>query len=153
MADELDQLQDQLQEMVLADAREIYSDTVIDHAMNPRNVGEIYDADGYGSAVGVCGDDMEIWLRVSNGIIAEARFWTSGCATTIASGSMVTEMAKGKAITQAQKISQQDIVIALEGLPEESEHCAQLAANSLKAAINNYFELQGDPWKKAYRNK
>jgi len=153
MADEFDQLQDKLQEMVLADAREIYSDTVIDHAMNPRNVGEMYDADGYGSAVGVCGDDMEIWLRVSNGIIAEARFWTSGCSTTIASGSMVTEVAKGKAITQAQKIGKQDIVIALEVLPEESEHCAQLAVNSLKAAINNYLELRKDPWKEAYRNK
>ena len=153
MADELAQLHDELQEVVPADTQEIYSDAVIDHAMNPRNVGDIDNADGYGSAVGICGDDMEIWLRVSNGIIIEARFWTSGCSTTIASGSMITEMAKGKAIGQAQKISQQDILTALDGLPVESEHCAHLVANSLKAAISNYLELQGDPWKKAYRNK
>ena len=143
MADELYQVH----EVIPDDNGDIYSDTVIDHAVNPRNVGEIYDADGYGSAVGICGDDMEIWLRISNGIITEARFWTSGCSTTIASGSMVTEMAKGKAITQAQKINQHDIVIALEGLPEGSEHCAQLAANSLKEAKKDYLELRRDPWK------
>ena len=151
MVDVLDQLRDMLQEMVLADARGTYSETVIDHAMNPRNAGVMPDADGYGSAVGLCGDDMEIWLRVRNGNIAEARFWTNGCATTIASGSMVTEMVKGKSVAQAHKISQQDVLTALDGLPEESEHCAQLAANSLKEAIKDYLRLHRDPWKKAYR--
>ena len=151
MANELDRLQEELQEMVLADAREIYSETVVDHAMNPRNAGEMPDADGYGSALGVCGDDMEIWLRVRNCNIAEARFWTSGCSTTIASGSMVTEMARGKAVAQAQKISQQDVLTALDGLPEESEHCAELAANSLKEAIKDCLRRERDPWKKAYR--
>ena len=134
-----------MEENIADKMRSIYSDTVIDHAMNPRNAGVMPDADGYGSAVGLCGDDLEIWLRVRNGNIAEARFWTNGCSTTIASGSMVTEMVKGKAVVQAQKISQQDILTALNGLPEESEHCAQLAANSLKEAIKDYLRLQKDP--------
>lgn len=133
--------------------RSIYSDMVIDHAMNPRNVGSIPNADGYGSAIGICGDDMEIWLRIRNGNIAEASFWTNGCSTTIASGSMVTEMVKGKAVVQAQKISQQDILTALDGLPEGSEHCAQLAANALREAVKDYIAYKNEPWKRAYQNR
>ena len=151
MPDEIDQLQVELQEMVLAEARKLYSDIVIDHAMNPRNAGEMNDADGYGSAVGSCGDDMEMWLRVRNGTIVEASFFTNGCSTTIASGSMITEMVKGKPVMEAQKISQQDVLTALDGLPADSEHCAQLAANTLKEAIKDHLKLQREPWKKAYR--
>ncbi len=153
MAEEFDQLQVELQEMVLTEARKLYTDTVIDHAMNPRNVGEMFDADGYGHALGSCGDDMEIWLRVKNGNISEAKFWTNGCSTTIASGSVITEMAKGKPLIEAQKISQQDVLTALDGLPTDSEHCAQLAANTLKEAIKDYLRFQREPWKKAYRKK
>lgn len=153
MAGQLDELQQKLQEMVLAEARKLYSETVIDHSMNPRNLEELPDADGYGSAVGSCGDDMEIWLRVRNGTISNANFWTNGCSTTVASGSMVTEMAKGKSVMKAQRINQKDVLTALDGLPKESEHCAQLAANSLKEAINDYLRLQREPWKKAYRGR
>lgn len=153
MADELDKLQNELQEMVLAEARKLYSEAVINHAMNPRNVGEMDDADGYGHALGSCGDDMEMWLRVKNGTIAEAGFFTNGCSTTIASGSVTTEMAKGKSVMEAQKISQQDVLTALDGLPPDSEHCAQLAANTLKEAIKDYLKLQREPWKKAYRKR
>jgi len=142
-----------MEENIADKMRSIYSDTVIDHAMNPRNAGVMPDADGYGSAVGLCGDDMEIWVRVKNGNIAEAKFWTNGCSTTIASGSIVTEMAKGKAVVQAQKISQQDILTALDGLPEESEHCAQLAANTLREAVKDYIAYKNEPWKRAYRNR
>ncbi|MDY6910894.1 MAG: iron-sulfur cluster assembly scaffold protein [Chloroflexota bacterium] len=148
---DFDQLQAELQEMVLDDVRDIYSETVIDHAMNPRNVGEMPDADGCGHSLGSCGDDMEIWLRVRNGNITEAKFWTNGCSTSIASGSMVTEMAKGRPVTEALKIGQHDVLTALDGLPEESDHCAQLAANALKEAIKNYLALKREPWKKAYR--
>ncbi len=153
MAEEFDQLQVELQEMVLAEARKLYSDIVIDHAMNPRNAGEMNDADGYGHALGSCGDDMELWVRVKNGNISEAKFWTNGCSTTIASGSIITEMAKGKPVMKAQKISQQDVLSALDGLPTDSKHCAQLAANTLKEAIKDYLKLQREPWKKAYRKK
>ncbi|MDY6911094.1 MAG: iron-sulfur cluster assembly scaffold protein [Chloroflexota bacterium] len=148
---DIDQLQAELQEAVLSDIRGIYSETVIDHAMNPRNVGEMTDADGYGSAVGHCGDDIEVWLRLRNDNIVDVKFWTNGCATTIASGSMVTEMAKGKLVAEASEIGQQDVLTALDGLPEESEHCAQLAVTALKEAIKDYVALKREPWKKSYR--
>ncbi len=151
MSEEIDLLQAELQEAVLDEARKIYSETVIDYAMHPRNIGEIPDADGHAGVLGSCGDFMEIWLRVRNGKIAEARFWTDGCSTSIASGGMVAELAKGKSITEARKTSQQDVLKALDGLPPESEHCAKLAADTLKAAIRDYMTVQREPWKKAYR--
>ena len=147
MASELDELQ----ELIIADARKVYSDIVIDHAMNPRNVGIMQDADGFARVTGPCGDTMEIWLKVKNGTIANATFMTDGCGTSIASGSMVTEMAKGKIVSEAQKIGQQDVLSALGGLPEESEHCALLSANTLKEAIRDYLAMKKEPWKKAYR--
>ena len=142
---------DDLQAMVMANARQIYSETVIDHAMNPRNLGEIADNDGFARVAGSCGDTMEIWLKAKDGIIIQATFYTDGCGTSIASGSMVTEMAKGKSIIEAQKISQQNVLDALGGLPDESEHCALLAANTLKAAIRDYIAMKREPWKRAYR--
>jgi nitrogen fixation NifU-like protein len=142
---------DELQELVLADARNVYSDTVLDHAMNPRNLGEIQDADGFARVTGPCGDTMEIWLKVKNDRIDRASFFTDGCGTSIASGSMVTEMVKGKSITEARKITRCDVLDALGGLPEESEHCALLAANTLKAAVRDCMAMKREPWRKAYR--
>ena len=142
---------DELQELIKADMRKVYSETTIDHAMNPRNVGIMEDADGFGKVTGSCGDNMEIWLKVNNGTVADATFMTDGCGTSIASGSMVTEMAKGKSISEAQKTTQRDVLDALGGLPQESEHCALLAANTLKAAIKDYAKMKREPWKKVYR--
>jgi nitrogen fixation NifU-like protein len=142
---------DDLQALVMADARKIYSETVIDHAMNPRNLGTIQYADGLAKITGPCGDTMEVWLKANNNTIVDINFMTDGCGTSIASGSMVTELAKGKSIGEAAKISQQDVLDALGGLPEESQHCALLAANTLKAAIRDYLAIQKEPWKKAYR--
>ena len=118
---------DELQAMVTADARQIYSETVIDHAMNPRNLGEMADSDGFARVTGPCGDTMEIWLKVTDGIIIQATFYTDGCGTSIASGSMVTGLAKGRSVSEALKISQQYVLDALGGLPDESKHCALLA--------------------------
>jgi len=143
----------ELQELIMADMRRVYTETVIDHAMNPRNVGDMENADGFGRVTGSCGDTMEIWLKVRNGTVAEATFLTDGCGTTIASGSMVTELIKGKSIPQAQKVTQQDVLNALGGLPEESLHCALLVADTLKEAIKDYFALKREPWKKAYRQR
>jgi len=142
---------DELQELILEDARKIYSETTIDHFMNPRNLGDMDDADGFGRVTGSCGDTMEIWLKVRSGAIAEATFMTDGCGTSIASGSMVTELAKGRSVGEARRISQQDVLGALGGLPEESEHCALLAADTLKEAIKDYVMMEREPWKKAYR--
>ena len=142
---------DDLQALVMADARKIYSETVIDHAMNPRNLGEMVDADGFARFTRPCGDTMEIWLKVMDGIIIQATFYTDGCDTSIASGSMVTEIAKGKSIIKAQKIVQQDVLDALDGLPADSEHCALLAANTLKEAIKDFLTSKKEPWKRLYR--
>jgi nitrogen fixation NifU-like protein len=143
---------DALRARVMADARKIYSETVIDHAKNPRNLGEMQGADGFARITGPCGDTMEVWLKEKNNTITDINFITDGCGTSLASGSMMTELAKGKAIGEVIKISQQDILNALGGLPEESEHCALLASNTLKAAIRDCIEMKREPWKKAYRN-
>lgn len=139
------------QELVKAEMRKVYSETVIDHAMNPRNVGNIDDADGFARITGPCGDTMEIWLKVRNNVITQATFMTDGCGTTIAAGSMVTELAKGKTVIQAQKISRQDVLNALGGLPQESQHCALLATNTLKEAVKDYLAFKNEPWKRAYK--
>jgi len=142
---------EQFEELIKTEMRKVYSETAIDHAMNPRNVGDTEDADGFARVTGPCGDTMEIWLKVKNGAIASATFMTDGCGTSIASGSMVTEIARGKSVNEAQRISQQDVLSALGGLPEESEHCALLAADTLKEAIKDYLAMEKEPWKKAYR--
>ena len=142
---------DTLEETLKAEMRKAYSETVVDHAVNPRNVGDMADADGCARITGPCGDTMEIWLKVSHNTIMRATFLTDGCGTTIAAGSMITDMVRGKGVSQALRISQQDILDALSGLPEESQHCALLAANTLKAAIKDYLVFQKEPWKRAYK--
>lgn len=141
---------EEFEELIKQEMRKIYSEAAIEHGMNPRNLGDMDDADGFGRVTGPCGDTMEIWLKVRAGTIAKANFLTDGCGTSIASGSMVTELAKGKRIAKALKISGEDVLSGLGGLPEESQHCAFLAANTLKAAIKDYLALQKEPWKKAY---
>ena len=142
---------DELQELTLENARKVYSETVIDHFMNPRNLGDMADASGFGRVTGPCGDTIEICLRVKDDSIAEATFTTDGCTTAIAAGSMVTELAKGKNVSHALMIDQRDVLSALDGLPEESQHCALLAANTLKEAIRDYLAMKKEPWKRAYR--
>jgi nitrogen fixation NifU-like protein len=141
---------DKLEEEIMADMWSTYTKTVVDHALNPRNVGSMTYADGFGRVTGPCGDTMEIWLRVKNGTIAQATFWTDGCGTSIAAGSMVTELVRGKAIAEGLRITQQDVLNALGGLPEESIHCALLAANTLREAIRDHLDFQKEPWKRAY---
>ena len=142
---------EKFEELIKQEMRKIYSEAVIEHSMDPRNVGDLENADGFAKVTGPCGDTMEIWLKVKNGTINDARFMTDGCGTSIASGSMVTEMAKGKSISQAQKINQQDVLNALGGLPEESQHCALLAANTLKAALRDHLAMKREPWRRTYR--
>lgn len=145
MSDEFDELE----KYIMDDARKVFSETVIDYCMNPRNVGEIDNADGCARVTGPCGDTMAIWLKVNKDMIADIYFMTDGCGTSIASGSMVTDLAKGKNIDEARKIKQEDVLTALGGLPEESRHCALLAANTLKEAIADYNAKQKRPEKKS----
>lgn len=135
-----------LQQLIEEDMRRTYSETVIDHAMNPRNVGRLDDADGWARYKGPCGDTMEMWIKVTGETIEKARFWTDGCGTSIASGSMATELAVGKSLNEAMEIGQKEVLEALDGLPEESEHCALLAATTLKLAISDYLSRKDKPW-------
>jgi nitrogen fixation NifU-like protein len=146
MSSELDRMAEELEKELWAG----YSPVVVDHARNPRNAGSIPNADGFASVTGPCGDTVEIWLRVKDNAIKEASFWTDGCGTTIAAGSMITEMAKGRPVAEALRVTQQDVLDALEGLPEESVHCALLASNALKEAVKDYLAYRKEPWKRAY---
>ncbi|RMF94012.1 MAG: Fe-S cluster assembly scaffold protein NifU [Candidatus Schekmanbacteria bacterium] len=118
---------------------EKYSDKVMDHFMNPRNVGEIEDADGVGQVGNPsCGDIMKLYIKVEDGKIVDAKFKTFGCGAAIATSSMVTEMVIGKTIDEAMKITKQAVADALDGLPPQKMHCSNLAADALKAAIEEY---------------
>jgi len=143
---------DELRKLRKAELREVYSKTVVNHAINQKNAGVMEDADGFAEVTGPCGDTMNIWLKVKDNTIVEATFMTDGCVSSIASGSMVTEIATGKSVIQAMKVNQQDVLNALGGLPKESQHCALLAANTLKAAAKSYLEIKREPWRKMYRN-
>jgi len=117
----------------------MYSDKVMDHFRNPRNVGEIPEADGVGEIGNVsCGDIMKIYIKVDGDIIQDVKFQTFGCGSAIASSSMVTEMVKGKTLEEAEKISNKAVAEALDGLPPEKMHCSNLAADALHEAIKNY---------------
>jgi nitrogen fixation NifU-like protein len=116
-----------------------YSELVIEHFQNPRNVGVIEDADGVGKMGSpVCGDLMEIYIKVDNNHIADIKFRTFGCGAAIASGSMASEMIKGKTLAEAEALSDEDVAQALGGLPEKKMHCSNLAASTLHEAIEDY---------------
>ncbi len=117
-----------------------YSEKVMEHFRNPRNVGEIKNPDGIGHVGNpVCGDIMELYIKVKNNIIVDAKFKTFGCGAAIATSSMVTELVKGKTIDEALKISNRAVAEALGGLPHIKMHCSVLAEEALKSAINDYF--------------
>lgn len=117
-----------------------YSKKVMDHFMNPRNVGSIDDADGYGKVGNpVCGDLMEIFIKVKDERIDDVKFRTFGCGSAIAVSSMVTEMAKGRSLDEAFKITRKDVADELGGLPPQKMHCSNLGADALHAAIQNYW--------------
>lgn len=122
----------------------MYSDQVIEHFQNPRNVGEIADPDGVGKVGSpVCGDMMEVYIKVVDGRLADIRYKTFGCGAAVASGSMGTEMVKGKTLEEAMSITDQQVAEALGGLPEEKLHCSNLAAEGIQAAIEDYRSRSG----------
>lgn len=117
----------------------MYTEKVMDHFKNPRNVGEIPDADGVGEVGNpVCGDTTKIYLKIKGNIIDDIKFKTFGCGAAIASSSMLTEMAKGKTIEEALQITDQAVADMLDGLPPQKMHCSNMAADAMHKAIENY---------------
>jgi len=117
----------------------MYSEKVMDHFQNPRNVGEIPDADGVGKVGNpTCGDLMYIYIKVEGNVLTDVKFKTFGCGAAIATSSMLTELAKGKTIEEAEKITREQIAKELDGLPPKKMHCSNLAADGLLAAIEDY---------------
>ena len=119
----------------------MYSEKVMDHFRNPRNMGEIPDADGIGSVGNpTCGDLMNIYIKVKDNVLIDVKFKTFGCGAAIATSSMTTELAKGKTLDEAMKITRGDVAESLDGLPKIKMHCSNLAADGLHAAIKNYLK-------------
>ena len=120
---------------------EEYSDAVMEHFRNPRNVGEIKDPSGRGKVGNpVCGDIMELYIKVDdNGVITDAKFKTFGCGAAIASSSILTELVKGKTVEEAKKLSNKAVIKALGGLPKVKVHCSVLAEEALRKAIEDYY--------------
>ena len=125
----------------------LYSDKVMDHFMNPRNVGKLDNPSGVGQVGNArCGDIMKIYIQVEDGVITDVKFNTFGCASAIASSSMATELIKGKPIDQALALTNQAVAEALDGLPPVKLHCSVLAEQAVKAALADYYRRQGvDP--------
>ena len=122
----------------------LYSEKVMDHFRNPRNIGVIEDADGIGEVGNAkCGDIMKIYLKIENDIIVDVKFETFGCGSAIASSSMATELIKGKPVEEALSLTNKAVVEALDGLPAHKLHCSVLAEEAIKAALKDYYDKNG----------
>ncbi len=138
MKEEFDDLINELEAAIQKEEKQLYSERTLEEAYNPKNVGVLEDPDGCGRITGPCGDTIQIHLKVEGGKIVDCKFITDGCGPSTASGSAVTEMAKGKTIEDALMIDAKAVLAVLDGLPEESIHCPVLAVNTLRAAIEDY---------------
>ncbi len=128
----------------------LYSEKVMDHFTNPRNVGKLDDADGIGEVGNAkCGDIMKIYIKVKDGIITDVKFNTFGCGSAIASSSMATEMIKGKPLSQALELTNKAVAEALDGLPSHKMHCSVLAEEAIRAAIKDYYDKNNIEYDKA----
>ena len=122
----------------------LYSDKVLDHFQNPRNVGKMDDADGIGEVGNAkCGDIMRMYIKVEDGVITDCKFNTFGCGSAIATSSMATELIKGKPVEEALELSNQAVVEALDGLPPQKIHCSVLAEEAVRAAVKDYYDKNG----------
>ena len=123
----------------------LYSEKVMDHFTNPRNMGKMEDADGIGQVGNAkCGDIMKMYIKVKDGVIEDVKFNTFGCGSAIATSSMATEMIKGKPVEDALKLSNQAVVEALDGLPANKIHCSVLAEEAVQAAVEDYYKKQAE---------
>jgi len=128
---------EEIQRQIIEDERAVYSQKVIEEYYNPKNLGRMSDPDAMGIVRGWCGDTMEIYLRMNSNRIEKATFMTDGCGPTVACGSKLTTMVDGMSLGEASEITPENLIAALDGLPEESAHCAELAVSTLQEAIAN----------------
>jgi nitrogen fixation NifU-like protein len=150
---DLEKFAKELQKQIVEQIKNTYTEMAIDHWQNPRNFKKVDNPDGFAQVTGSCGDTMEMFLKMKDGIIKQCTFQTDGCGTTFACGSAATELAQNKSFTEALgRVSADKILKKLGGLPEESVHCAQLAAETLRRALADYLHKKRTPWKKPYRN-
>jgi nitrogen fixation NifU-like protein len=141
-------------EVIEALRKDGYSEVVIDRWLNPRNLGQMENYDGYsGKITSSCGDSMWVWLKVKDDVIQDVTYLSDICIGAVSSGSMLTEMVENRTIREALRISSDDILRALGGLPENFVHCAALAEMTLKAAIRDYTAYKAAPWKRLYEQK
>lgn len=127
-----------------------YSDKTLEHMLTPRHFGILPSPDGQARVIGPCGDTIEIFLKIDDGTIREALFSTDGCDHTIICAEAICELAQTKTVKEAFQINAEKLVAYLGGLPPDHVHCASLAANTMRTALLEYLEKQGQPWKKAY---
>ena len=150
---DLEKYAKKLQEQIMEQIKKRYTKTVIAHWQNPHNFHKLENPDGSARLKGSCGDTMEMFLKMRDGVVKRFTFQTDGCGSTIACGSMATELAQYKSFTHALgAVTADKILEQLGGLPEEDVHCAQLAAETLRLALADYLYQKRNPWKKHYRN-
>ena len=150
---DLEKYAKKLQEQIFEQLKKRYTENVINHWQNPRNFQKMNNPDGYAQLKGPCGDTMEMFLAMKEGNVKHCTFQTDGCGTTIACGSVATELIQNKSFTHALgSVSADEILKQLGGLPEEDVHCARLAAETLRRALADYLYQKRTPWKKRYRN-
>ena len=140
--EELDKFVQQLQEQIHEESRKAYGEKAFERWLNPQWMGALEDADGWGRIVGSCGDAMEIFLKFENNRVKEASFRTSGCGASVACGSFAAEMAIGKSPDELLHVTAEAILETLGGLPQQEEHCAQLASETLQEALHSYMIVQ-----------
>jgi nitrogen fixation NifU-like protein len=152
MPDDFYKAVEEIQAAIIEEARKVYSEKVIQRWLHPEYLGEIENPQGYGRVTGPCGDTVTIFLRIMNDKIIDARFTTDGCATTVAAGCMACELSIGKSLRQAYRITKDVILEHLDGLPEESTHCAVLASDTLREALTDSLASKNEPWKRLYKS-
>ena len=149
---DLEKFTKKLQDQILKKIKKKYTSRVIDHWQNPRNFEKMENPDGFAQVRGSCGDTMEMFLKMEEDVVNHCTFQTDGCGTTIACGSVATELALNKSFTQAVAgVTAKNILRCLDGLPKDDVHCAQLASETLRRALADYLYKKRSPWKKHYR--
>ncbi len=141
---------EEIKKFLTEEMRKAYSGKAYDHAVNPRNMGNFEDANGYGEHTDSHGDGMQVWLKIEDDVVKRAGFWVKGCTTLVAAGSAMTELAAGLTVSEIMELTPEKIIETLEGLPIGTEHCAEIAIGALQEAASSYYvsnlfkEMSGD---------